>query len=38
MENPREQELEWKGAAKLPYHPPVMVDYGQVVTLTQGDM
>ena len=24
--------------ARLPYHPPTMVDYGPVVALTQGDV
>jgi len=38
MEEPQEQELGSRQQAKLPYHPPVMVDYGHIVALTQGDM
>ncbi len=38
MEDPQEQELERHAQAKLPYHPPTMVDYGHIVALTQGDV
>jgi hypothetical protein len=27
-----------RGARRLPYQPPTMVDYGRIVTLTQGSL
>jgi hypothetical protein len=38
MDEPQDQELQRQAGAKLPYHPPTMVDYGHIATLTQGDM
>jgi hypothetical protein len=37
VEETSKQDVEKTVAAKLPYHPPVMVDYGQVVALTHGN-
>lgn len=37
MDEPR-KDLQEQAEAKLPYHPPTMVDYGHIATLTQGDV